>query len=133
MIHIPELDLELQHGTLGGVFSTLEGLMQKIYKNLAEDNPFVGDSAYLHHSEDPEIRERGRRMDDFIEKLKACVDGKMFPFTMIIRDPLGNSFISSPLGTFLPPELDKNLTLTDFERSWEEVCSVFFLHDSRHV
>ena len=120
MIHIPELDLELQHGTLGGVFSTLEGLMQKIYKNLAEDNPFVGDSAYLHHSEDPEIRERGRRMDDFIEKLKACVDGKMFPFTMIIRDPLGNSFISSPLGTFLPPELDKNLTLTDFERSWEE-------------
>eukprot|EP01033_Poteriospumella_lacustris_P013141 gene13141-9409_t len=120
MIHIPELDLELQHGTLGGVFSTLEGLMQKIYKNLAEDNPFVGDSTYLHHSEDPEIRERGRRMDDFIEKLKACVDGKMFPFTMIIRDPLGNSFISSPLGTFLPPELDKNLTLTDFERSWEE-------------
>lgn len=60
-------------------------------------------------------------MNEFMQKLKDFVDGKVFPFTIIIRDPLGNSFISAPLGTFLPPELDKNLTLSDFERSWEEV------------
>lgn len=57
MVHIPELDLELQHGTLGGVFSTIEGLMKKIYKNLTDDNPMVGDSYTLHHSEDPDVRE----------------------------------------------------------------------------
>ncbi len=51
-------------------------------------------------------------MNEFMQKLKDFVDGKVFPFTIIIRDPLG---------TFLPPELDKNLTLSDFERSWEEV------------
>lgn len=61
-------------------------------------------------------------MIDFIERLRLCSDGKIFPFTIIIRDPLGNSFISSPLGTFLPPELDNNLSMLDFERSWEEVC-----------
>lgn len=56
MIYIPELDLELQHGTLGGVFSTIEGLMQKIYKNLT-DNSQVGDSYSLHHSENPTVRQ----------------------------------------------------------------------------
>ncbi len=58
MIIIPELDMELQHGTLGGVFSTIEGLMQKIYKNLSEDtSSFAGDSYSLHHSEDPAVIE----------------------------------------------------------------------------
>lgn len=66
-------------------------------------------------------------MRQFMEKLKNYADGKEFPFTVIIRDPLGNSFVSAPLGTFLPPELDKNLTLTDFERSWEEVNNEFIL------
>eukprot|EP01041_Mallomonas_annulata_P012141 gene12141-25479_t len=41
MINIPELDLELQHGSLGGVYTTVEGLLKKIYKNLLENNPFV--------------------------------------------------------------------------------------------
>jgi zinc finger protein len=57
MITIPELELELQHGTLGGVFSTMEGLMQKIYNNLSDDNSFAGDSYSLHHSEDPAVIE----------------------------------------------------------------------------
>jgi zinc finger protein len=56
MVAIPELELELQHGTLGGVFTTVEGLLTKILKNLLEGNPFaVGDSSSLHHSNQTQV------------------------------------------------------------------------------
>ena len=42
---IPEIGLEIVSGSLGGVFSTVEGLIEKIQSTLGEDNPFVGDSA----------------------------------------------------------------------------------------
>jgi zinc finger protein ZPR1 len=42
---IPELRLEVTEGSLGGKFTTVEGLLSDIYKSFA-DNPFVtGDSA----------------------------------------------------------------------------------------
>jgi zinc finger protein len=52
MVRIPELDLELQCGTLGGQYTTVEGLLQKIESNVRNINPFsYGDSTTLHHSE----------------------------------------------------------------------------------
>ena len=64
---------------------------------------------------------------------------KLFPFTLILRDPLANSFISAPLGrlnkniycvfltigcvfvgSFLPPELDVALKIQEYTRSYEE-------------
>lgn len=45
-LSIPELDLELQPGTLGSMYTTVEGIMQKIIDHLVEVNPFTrGDSA----------------------------------------------------------------------------------------
>eukprot|EP01038_Epipyxis_sp_PR26KG_P014879 gene14879-20008_t len=121
MVMVPELDLELQHGTLGGVFTTVEGLLNKIHKSLMENNPFaVGDSTSLHHSNDPSVIETRRNFSKFLEKLLDLAQGKVFPFHIILRDPLGNSFISAPLGSFLPPESDINLEISDFERSFEE-------------
>ncbi len=52
-----------------------------------------------------------------IARLSMMAGGFEFP----LRDPLGNSFISAPLGSFLPPELDHNLKMNNFERSYEEV------------
>ena len=118
MVTIPELDLELGHGTLGGVYTTVEGLMNKIFTNLRDNNPFaVGDSATQHHSE--ELGTNPRFLS-FLDNLQAFAKGEHLPFTLIIRDPLGNSFISAPLGSFLPPEADVNLTMQDFERSFDE-------------
>lgn len=56
-----------------------------------------------------------------MSKLKEFYTGTSFPFTLTLRDPLGNSFISAQLGTFTPPESDPGLTITDFTRTWEEV------------
>jgi zinc finger protein len=43
---IPEIDLTLQPGTLGSMYTTIEGIMTKIVEHLEESNPFgAGDSA----------------------------------------------------------------------------------------
>lgn len=56
MVMVPELELELGPGTLGGVFTTVEGLLAKIRRSLQDGNPFaVGDSTTLHHSEDASV------------------------------------------------------------------------------
>eukprot|EP01040_Poterioochromonas_malhamensis_P010219 gene10221-11116_t len=121
MVHIPELDLELQVGTLGGMFTTVEGLLQKILKNLDENNSMVyGDSKTKNHSNDKSISDTRNKFNDFLKELSNYAFGRKFPFTLILRDPLGNSFISAPLGTFLPPEADKNLELKDYVRTHDE-------------
>lgn len=44
-LRIPEIDLELQPGTIGSVYTTMEGLCDKIASHLRENNPFgAGDS-----------------------------------------------------------------------------------------
>lgn len=43
---IPEVDFAMAPGTLGGVYSTVEGLLDQVITNLEDSNPFgVGDSA----------------------------------------------------------------------------------------
>jgi len=39
--------------------------------------------------------------------LKNLLDGQNFPFTFVVDDPSGNSFIKNPNA----PEIDKNLTI----------------------
>jgi hypothetical protein len=69
MVSIPELDLELGHGTLGGVFTTVEGLLMKIHKALQDNNPFaVGDSATQHHSNKAEQTEIKAKFKVFLGK-----------------------------------------------------------------
>src|ERR1700761_8778378 len=45
-LEIPEIELVLQHGTLGGRFTTVEGLLEQIYEELSE-KVFTGDSSDL--------------------------------------------------------------------------------------
>lgn len=40
-VNLPDLELELDYGTLGGVFTTVEGLLEKISDHLGSNNPFV--------------------------------------------------------------------------------------------
>jgi zinc finger protein len=42
---IPEIDLELNPGTLGGRFTTLEGLLNQVYEELDEKVFAHGDAA----------------------------------------------------------------------------------------
>lgn len=42
---IPEIDLVLQHGTLGGRFTTLEGILNQVYEELSQKMLVTGDSS----------------------------------------------------------------------------------------
>jgi zinc finger protein len=60
-LEIPEIDLELHAGTLGGRFTTLEGILNQVYEELSE-KVFMGDSSN---------KEDKSTFQDFLSNLKA--------------------------------------------------------------
>ena len=59
-LSIPEIELVLQAGTLGGRFTTLEGILDPVYEELSEKVFASGDAADDHHA-----------FENFLKKLKA--------------------------------------------------------------
>ena len=86
-VTIPEIDFYMAAGSLGGVYTTVEGLLQQMREKLISANPFArGDSA------DADDREK---FSVFLEKMELYEQGET-PFTLILKDPMANSFIYSP-------------------------------------
>jgi zinc finger protein len=84
VLAIPEVDFAMAPGTLGGVYTTIEGLLDKVITNLTDNNPFgMGDSA------------TNTKYLEFIQSMKDLKDFKR-PFTMILDDALSNCFIYNP-------------------------------------
>jgi zinc finger protein len=81
---IPEISLTLTHGTLGGRFTTLEGILEQVYEELSE-KALVGDSAEPSGKSSFEI---------FLSNLKELKSASK-PFTVILDDPLANSYIQN--------------------------------------
>jgi zinc finger protein len=102
-IVIPELEFETDTGSMGSMFTTVEGVIEKLISNLNEIPFSHGDS-----NDDNSLM-------TFINKLKALVSEKQ-EFTLIIDDPLSNSFIHSP---YLP-DVDPRLEKLEYERTWEQ-------------
>lgn len=98
-IEIPEIELFLDEGGLDGVYTTVEGLIQKMRERLAKANPFgSGDSALKQHTNNDggafsQPSSNYVRYQAFLEKLNDLAEGRAFPFTLIISDPLANSFV----------------------------------------
>jgi zinc finger protein ZPR1 len=76
---ISEIDLVLQAGTLGGRFTTLEGILEQIYEELSEKVFAAGDSIGSADPVGPDIQERNK-FELFLGKLEAVRD-----FTSIIN------------------------------------------------
>lgn len=121
-VAIPQLELEMQHGSLGGVYTTVEGLLDKVRTNLREGNPFaIGDSSVNNHSEQEDVTSTKAKFLAFMVRLENL--GKQqsdFPFDIVMRDPLGNSFFSPRLGEETAPADDDCLAMVDFKRTWDE-------------
>jgi zinc finger protein len=98
---IPSIELSLDHGTLGGRFTTLEGLLQQIYDELASKALVRGD-AFGGGGE----RER---FEAFLDKLKAVMECRedVVPYEIVLDDPLANSYIQNPYA----PDPDEQVTV----------------------
>ena len=44
VLQIPSLDFEHSHSSIGGRFTTVEGMLSEVKKQLQRANPFLGDS-----------------------------------------------------------------------------------------
>jgi len=105
-LEIPEIELELTPGTLGGKFTTIEGIMLDVVGQL-KFNPFIrGDS-----SQDSQTN----KLKIFIDNLSKLAEGNS-PFTVILEDPIANSYIQN----IYAPEDDPEMKIEEFERTLEE-------------
>ncbi|XP_006642368.2 zinc finger protein ZPR1 [Lepisosteus oculatus] len=102
---IPELDFEIPAFTQKGALSTIEGLIDRAVAGLEQDQPTRKTTA-------PEV---ASKIDEFIEKLKKLKDVES-PFTLIIDDPSGNSFVENPF----VPQKDEALTVTRYKRTAQQ-------------
>lgn len=85
-IRIPELDLEIPAETQKGSINTLEGFLNKTVEGLQEMQED-------RRKYDPAT---AAKIDDFIQRIQEFIEGRRFPFTFILDDPSGNSFIQNP-------------------------------------
>ena len=147
-IELPTLEFELEHGGLDGVYTTVEGLLQKMHQRLVDANPFgSGDSSTKHHlgqvieeeSHDGQLpfskpSETTQNYLLFLSKLDAMSKGEILPFTLIIMDPISNSFIGpipkDAIALAIQAEKDGNnqcydeyidsqMTIEEFERTFD--------------
>ena len=103
-VNIPEIELELDYGTLGGVYTTVEGLLEKIETHLSKLNSFVDSDA-----------EFGQRMKKLLKDMEAMRNAEK-PFTLQLVDPLARSFLQNPYH----PHPDRNARRDTRERTYQE-------------
>lgn len=103
---IPEIELECTPSTLGGSFTTVEGLLQQIFDQLSA-NPFM-------HSEDSATASQ-RSMQKFLLQLQSVIDCEI-PATLVLEDPTGNSYVQD----LYAPDADPYLVKSSFERTDEQ-------------
>lgn len=103
-IILPDINLELVPGTLGGKFTTVEGILNDIYKNLNDNNPFTGDSS------DNEQSAHFKKNIDAVLSFSKLEQ----PFTLIIEDSLSNSYVQKYADN------EENLIVEERERTQQE-------------
>jgi zinc finger protein len=106
IIKVPEIELELTLGDVGGIYTTVEGLVEQIHDHMKDNNPFIGDSAQS------ELREK---LDKFFEQLKN-LQNLAHPWTLILDDPMANCFIQNPFH----PETDHKVEVEIYDRTWDQ-------------
>ncbi|EHB11532.1 Zinc finger protein ZPR1 [Heterocephalus glaber] len=102
---IPELDFEIPAFSQKGALTTVEGLITRAISGLEQDQP-------TRRASKEAIAER---IDEFIVKLKELKQVAS-PFTLIIDDPSGNSFVENPHA----PQKDDALVTTRYNRTLQQ-------------
>ncbi|RXM91610.1 Zinc finger protein ZPR1 [Acipenser ruthenus] len=102
---IPELDFEIPPFTQKGSLSTVEGLIDRAVSGLEQDQAVRKATA-------PEV---AAKIEEFVEKLIKLKDVET-PFTLIIDDSSGNSFVENPFA----PQRDEALTVTHYKRTTQQ-------------
>ena len=105
---IPELDFSTGMGTLGGKFTTVEGILLEIKDMLKESNPFfMGDSSESV---------QGRKIEAFCDALDEIASGKRLGVHFVLDDPAGNSYLQNVYA----PDEDPEMEIINYDRTFEQ-------------
>lgn len=107
-LEIPEIGLHLSTNALGGRFTTLEGLLRQVHDEVQDKTPFIaGDSA----------SDASRsRLGELLESIRKIYELELLPATIILDDPLGNSYLQN----LCAPDEDPAITVEEYERTFEQ-------------
>ena len=119
-LHIPELDMHVEPGTMGGRFTTVEGLLTQIRGDLRAQ---VFDLSEDDSNNEAELAKAGDSMapqikstwTEFFARLGEFIEGKK-EFTIVVEDPLASSYVQS----LTAPEPDPQIEIVEYERSEQE-------------
>ncbi|MCJ1398448.1 nucleolar zinc-finger protein [Xylographa trunciseda] len=112
-LKIPACSVEVQPGTMGGRFTTVEGLLTQVRDDLRGaifDTDDVDSSGG-----DSMPSEQKKAWDVFFDKINSAIRGEM-KYTILMEDPLANSYVQS----FTAPEPDPQIRTEEYTRSEEE-------------
>lgn len=106
-LKVPDLNLDLTPGTLGGRFTTIEGLLAQVYEELH--------SRIFTQTSDSLDEETKLKWTTFFAKLQDASEGRI-GFTIVMEDPLASSYIQNVYA----PDNDPNMVIEDFERTQDQ-------------
>lgn len=112
-LECPELSLSVNPGTLGGRFTTVEGLLTQVRDDLHQEIFDVGDDSGT--GGDSLQAEAKDNWSKFFEGIDAAIKGEK-KFTVVLTDPLASSYVQN---LWLPKE-DPQITSNDYERTEQE-------------
>jgi zinc finger protein len=112
-----ELNLEVQPGTLGGRFTTVEGLLTQVRDQLRGQIFDVGDEGEGLVGGDSMATTTKEKWDNFFAKLNRAIKGDI-KFSITLDDPLASSYVGP---CWKDIEEDHQIVKEDYERTAEEM------------
>lgn len=112
-LECPELKLSVNPGTLGGRFTTVEGLLTQIRDDLHMQIFDVGDEQEAGGDSLPS--EAKDTWKSFFEGIGEAIKGER-KFTVVLRDPLASSYVQN----LCSPDEDPQIHTEEYERTAEE-------------
>ncbi|PWY68450.1 zf-ZPR1-domain-containing protein [Aspergillus heteromorphus CBS 117.55] len=112
-LHSEELEVSVQPGTLGGRFTTVEGLLTEIRDQLRgqifDVDDTTGSGGDSMASSDKEKWER------FFARLDSAINGEL-KFVITLEDPMANSYVQD----LCAPAIDHQIKTEEYTRTEEE-------------
>ena len=112
-LECPELKLSVNPGTLGGRFTTVEGLLTQVRDDLHQQIFDVGDEVGIGGDSLPSEAKENWKI--FFDGIGEAIKGER-KFTVILKDPLASSYVQN----LCSPEDDPQIETHDYERTAEE-------------
>ena len=113
MLKIPACKVEVVPGTMGGRFTTVEGLLTQIRDDLKGQIFDVEDTTGSGGDSMPADRKKG--WEDFFKGLEMAINGEM-EYTILMEDPLANSYVQN----LCSPDPDPQIRTEEYDRTEEE-------------